>query len=375
MKEKKKNIFERVALSRLQKHEKSKNFEDQDLDDVELLTLKKVHRNTIVWAAIIGACGVLFYYVPVYFSDFIANDMVLKFSIFDKPISLAIPPLVLGFILMFIEIVSLFHLNIRALEKMTVVTNFPNVVDPHYEVHMSALISIGVEKPRKNEFLIGLNPYEGYSKVWIFSLFLFNKMKAAVSNMIFKQLIRKLLGRYAIRIIVDLAGMPIFAFWNAYASHKILKQSKLRMLAPKIINYTTSVLKSKHSEKEEFKAILYDLLQYLAIKKRGYNENHYLLSLSLLSAFEIPTKTEHRLDPLFNDKFTSLDEELRRDISKLLVVGMMLDGGVSKSEKIELIEMHEKGLIDVDIKTVKKMIKMFQNGQGIQCIKTELKLV
>ena len=69
-------------------------------------------------------------------------------------------------------------------------------------------------------------------------LFLFNlfmRLKGFLANQAVRYLVRLLLGRYAVRALLDFAGVPIYMAINAYATHTVLREAKVVLMGPDAI--------------------------------------------------------------------------------------------------------------------------------------------
>jgi len=348
---------------------------DDELSAEEWKSLQRIRVKTLLLSALAGTLGVVCLYLPPhYFPDFFTL-WTFQPVLFGTEIEFPLFATLFGIVLAVVEIYFLVFINIRAVYKMAEVCRFPPISDPDRDLHVKSLVNIGVEKNVKNELNIGLDPHQGYSKYRLLMLFVWNKIKASVSNMLFKMLVRKILGRYALRVVVDLAGIPVMATWNAYAANGVLKQAKVRILAPNVIQLTAIYLYSKYSTDEKFRNILYDILQFLAIKKRSFHENHYLLSVNLLKTFQITTKEKHHLEEeTFLKTLSELPKEMQEDISKLMVAGMILDGHLSGFEKKSLKEMNELNICHKNVEEIKMILKDFVNGKGITALREKLEM-
>jgi hypothetical protein len=348
---------------------------DDELSQQELRSIRKIRNKALGWAALAGACGVAAYYLPTHFWPEAFAIWDVKWSVFGTVLEIPVLATLFGVVLAILEIYLLVFINIRAVHKIAVVCGFPDREDPDFDLHVQSLVNIGIEKNAKNELSIGLNPWQGYTRYQLLLIFVWNKVKATLSNMLFKMIIRKILGRYALRIVVDLAGIPVFASWNAYTSAQVLKQARVRILAPSVIQYTILYLRTKYANNEEFKHLVYDILQFLAIKKRSFHENHYLLSINLLRAFNIDPKSEHPLEGDFYEKLKTFPQEMQEDIAKLLVVGIIIDGSLSPQEKRAIRDMGEHGVMPYDVAKVKHIMQLFSTGSGIDVLKKELHML
>ena len=125
------------------------------------------------------------------------------------------------------------------------------------------------------------------------------RLKATVSGILFKLIVKKALGRYALRAIVDFAGMPIYAFWNAWGARKIMNETRVRVMAPPLIKRCADLLYEEQKENPEFNKVIYDTLQLISESKRDFHYNHFLLGITVLEKFGIVIKEE----PPYNDDF------------------------------------------------------------------------
>lgn len=336
--------------------------------------LKRIKYTTLALSALAGTLGVLLLYLPPYYFPDFFSLWTVHVNLFGLEFDLPLFSTLYGVVLAVAEIFYLVFLNIRGVHKMAIVCNFPPKHDPNYHQHIKSLVNIGVEKNAKNELSIGLNPWQGYSKFRVVMIFVWSRIRATLSNIVFKMLIRRILGRYAVRVVVDIAGIPVMASWNMWAANKVLKQARVRILSPGFIQQTVLYLHHKYKNDEQFKAVLYDVLQFLAVRKRSFHENHYLLSVNLLKAFEVPFKDLHEVDEHFYEKLRQFPEEAQDDLAHLIIIGMIVDGHLSRQEKDALDELSAKGIIEYTTVEVEQIMQQFIQGQGKQVLDKKLKM-
>ena len=375
--EKKGGIFERLATGYFYGESDEAFIENRytnELSAGQNQKLKALKWRTLGFSALSGTLGVLLLYLPPHFfpeSFALWTVHINWFGGFDFPIFAT----VYGVVLAVAEIYFLVWLNIRAVHKMAIICGFPPKEDPNYHLHIQSLINIGVEKNARNELSIGLNPWQGYSRFRIIMIFVWTKIRATLSNMLFKMLLRRILGRYAIRVVVDVAGVPIMAGWNMWAANKVMKQARVRILSPGFIQQSVLYLHKKYHNNEQFKSVLYDILQFLAVRKRSFHENHYLLSINLLKTFNIPFKESHLIEDDFIEKLGRLPEDMHDDVAHLIIIGMIIDGHLSGLEKKALNELAEISIIDYNADQVKQIMKAFLAGNGKRVLDEQLRMV
>jgi hypothetical protein len=225
---------------------------------------------------------------------------------------------------------------------------------------------VGLEKEDKSATSYGLDPLQGASKGTLFLFLLFSRLKATISNFVAKIIFRRILGSYALRTVIDMVGIPVFAFWNAYASYIVIQETKVRIMAPNLIRQLCKNLTDQFKYSPAFTAQLYDTLQFIAISKRRYHHNHFLLAKNLFVAFAIPIKSDHVLDSNYLENLKSLDSEVKNGIIKVLMMGFVIDGNISIKEKAMIDSLHKEGVIPYDVEKVKKWIVSFVKGKGLK---------
>ena len=235
-----------------------------------------------------------------------------------------------------------------------------------FEDNINQLINVGLEKKQTELKTLGINPFQGLTKWQVFTYQLLIRLKAMISGVLFKIFIRRILGRYAVKAVVDFAGVPVYAFWNGYAAHKVLDEAKARILAPALIHRFSIKLKKEYGENENFKTYLFDYLQSISVCKRAYHYNHYLLSHTLMSEF----KVEINQNSLFyEDLFKMLEEsseEQKVAFSKLFAFGMIIDGKLSPRETLKINDLYDRDILPYEFKQLKKWSDDFIEGKGLE---------
>lgn len=377
------NFWQNPTLYYFQKlfHAK-KNEED---DEKELLTeekqkeLKKIKLNLIFWAATYGACGVTFLYLPFYFFPFLFPFYNIKIAGMTIPFSPIFT--VYGLILAVWEIVALTILNLKMVVKVSHISNFPTYQDKDFDQKFQVLYEVSVEKQSKELLDFDINPLEGLSKWQIYFYTIWNKIKATLGNIIIKVILGRIFGRFILRYsilkyFIDFVSLPIFAFWDAYTSYRVFRETKVRVLAPKVVKYFVLTFKRNFYENENFKSVLLDSLRFIAIAKRSFHHNHYLLAQNIVYSFDLvidKNREKLTLSQLLH-KIEDLTLEERLALAKLFVLGMLIDGQLSKRDWYVLQMLDKKdNLIQFDYKTLKKWEHDFIDGKGLtELLKSKL---
>jgi hypothetical protein len=155
--------------------------------------------------------------------------------------------------------------------ELSTILKFKYDKSHNLEIHRDELIKISLENFGSKEKEIGIDPYVELSKTYVYLLLILNRAKAFLSNLIIKIVVRKLVGRYVIRIYTDLLGMPIYFFWNAFACRKVFKRTIFYFYAQNLIDLIIVNMYKKYGKNEDIKSVLYELLATVAVNKREFS--------------------------------------------------------------------------------------------------------
>tara|TARA_B110000285_G_scaffold191467_1_gene219281 strand:- start:73 stop:1188 length:1116 start_codon:yes stop_codon:yes gene_type:complete len=362
---KNKNRLERFVYNKLTSANSYINPERHNILTVEE-HLKQIKRNTFLKASLTGALAIIFLYLPYYIYPEWFPDTQVWVPLMEKYYAVPLLFLIYSLVLVILEVALLTLYNIAAIKNISQTYGYPNPKDKHYESDVNALVAVGLERKQKGQAALGINPFEGLFKFQVLTYTALNLMKAALTNFLFKLIVRRLLGRYALRIFVDLAGVPIYAFWNSWAANRVMNETRVRVMAAPVIKDLTEEIFETQKENQEFQDELYYILDYIAIVKRTFHYNHYLLSLSILEKFSISIDAEHQYDSEFINRIKNGSKLTQSGFSKLLLFGMLIDGKLSKKEEFLIYKMNKHGYFFYNREQSKVWTKDYFMGRGIR---------
>ncbi|MGC4100625.1 LBF_2804 family protein [Ferruginibacter sp.] len=334
------------------------------LTEEEIKIIRNKERIAIWLAAFFGAMGVVLLYVPQYAFPHLFPDTAI--SLFGKTFKVPIIMLVYSVVLVIIEIMLLTFLNIWCTHEIAVATGFLNYQSKKEKEKRNLLINIGLEKKNKAVLKYGIDPLQGINKKALMAWNFFFILKATLSNMLFKILIQRLLGRYAVKALQDFAGIPIFAAWNAYGTKVILKEARVIIMGQNLIEVVCQRIRKDQEPTEAFKQLLYDTLQYIAISKRDFHQNHFILTKNLFEIYNVQPKDNHWLEEGYYEKLRAAGKEEKEVCQLLIVIGFLLDGRLSVRERLQVHELRKEGLLDISTDEITAYQRDFLNGRGIE---------
>lgn len=330
------------------------------MNNRESHVIAKIRWQTLAMAGSFGILGVLLLYVPQYLWPAFFEPTSL--TLFDTTYELPLITLLYGVLLVYLEIYALLYINLRAVRYVMAVCQFPRQHDAQYERHLHALADAAQEKENQGILRFGINPYLGLPQWGLTAFFIVNKLKAALSNVILKFLIKRLLGRFVLRQVTDLAGMPVYAFWNIWASNQVIHEAKIRVMAPLTIREFVDSLHEEWKHNQAFCELIPEALQYVAILKRQYNYAHLLLTETLMDRFGLQV-----IQPTGNflDRLAEAPPEVRRPLERLIIFGVLIDGGLSWFERRRLRQFQQRGWLSYSIEDIEEIGREYYRGRGL----------
>jgi hypothetical protein len=335
------------------------------LNPTELKAINRLEWKALTASGLIGTVAVLLLYLPQY-----AFPKLFPSHEFDLPIvgktALPLVATVYGVLLVFIEIWALTLVHLYCIHHMAVATGYINETTKFLEGKQKKIMDVSTEEKDKTLQNYGIDPYQGLktTHIWLFNLLI--ALKATLSNMLVKILIRRFLGRYAVREVLDLIGIPIFAFWNMMATRTVLREARVMIMGQNLIdsfipNFKETALKIK--DLPETKSLIYDTLQFIAVSKRDYHANHAYLTAKILPVFEIPIETQHPVTPDYPQRLRKADPDIKLFCQLLIIMGLLLDGQVSLRERQKV---KKEGILDLNVSELVRLKNDFLEGRGLK---------
>lgn len=370
-KKKKKGFWAKLAEKHISKYHRIQDGNDLFLlSEVEIQTLKDIRKRTFIRAGIAGALGVLVLYLPYHYWGE-ALFPIRPIPIPENPIyngifDLEVEFMVFSVVLVMIEIWYLTYINIKAVSAIAHVCGHPNPTDENYKHNLNALVAVGLERKQKQLEGIGINPYEGLSKTGVIIFQFLLRLKATASNMVFRIVVKKALGRYALRLVLDLVGIPVYAFWNIWGSRRVINEARIRVMAPPLIKRCAGLLLEDQKDNPEFKEHVYDTLQLISESKRSFHYNHFLLSITLLEEFGVEFEEEPQYNKKFLEQIPTLSDLTRKGVQQIFIFGIMIDGRISRKERRAISFLIGKDVLPYKEADILRWAEDYFNGRGIE---------
>jgi hypothetical protein len=333
------------------------------LNESEIRAVQKRERIAIWLSAFIGAMGVILLYVPYYLVPHWFPQTTV--NLLGKTFSIPMVFLIYSVVLVVIELGLLAFLNIWCAHEIAVATGFLNYENKRHGDKKNLLMDVSMEKKNKSILKYGIDPLLGLNRHVIILWNLLFIFKATLTNFLFRFFIQRLVGRYVVRAIQDFAGIPIFAFWNAYGTRIILREARVIIMGQNLIEVYVNHLRRQPMPGNVEKSLISDTMQFIAVNKRDFHQNHFLLTHNLFELLGIEERKGGWNEENYLDRLKTADHQTREQCVFLIILGLVLDGSISAREKNRIRELHQLGILPYDGEQMQKITREFIQGRGI----------
>jgi hypothetical protein len=348
-------------LERLPVHPLAARADARRLDATATRRIQRVERVLMGVAALLAAIGFLGYYLPVYWAPQLFPSAIVTMPVIGT-VQVPWAELLWTVVLTTIEIFLLTLLNVVGVHEIAVATGF--LTPESRRDRTGAVLAIGLQEKTTDVLRYGIDPFEGL-RPWM--LFVFNAMmrlKGWLANKAIRYLVRLLLGRYAVRALLDFAGVPVYMAINAYATYAVLREAKVVLMGPDAIRHLVQRVAAQTPAAAE-RALLYDTLQYIAVSKRDFHRNHYLLTKELLEAWRVPAEPRHPLPEDYLERLAAGPPPVRAVCRAIILSGFVLDGQLSWRERRRLSALNRLGVVHDGPADVRRQLRRFLQGGGL----------
>jgi hypothetical protein len=336
------------------------------LNPAEVRFIRRRHRQALAMSAALSVAGFLAYFLPVYGLPQLFPSAPLTLPIVG-PILLPWAELLWGILLMVVEIYLLVLLNLWGVHEIAVATG---LMGPHNKHLLAAeIIGIGLEDEHRGLLRYGIDPFLGLNRGLLFVFNLVLRLKGYLGSKLLRYLVQRLLGRLAVREVLDFIGMPIYMAINAYSTHVVLREARVIIMGQRLLEHLARRLPTALPggfPGPDARDMLYATCQYIAVSKRDFHQNHYLLTRTLVERYAIPVAAAPSLPADYLGRLRNADPELRRVCVLLLVLGFILDGQVSWRERRRITLLRDAGILEYTVEEVRTFARAFLSGEGIE---------
>ncbi len=202
--------------------------------DERIRMLKRVEFYSVVEAGALGLLsGLMLLFVTIWIDSY--RGMIFDNAFWDGVAVLAII-IVLGILITMVELAVMYVLSLRNARIIASLNEQSTSSEDIDEQVMVALVNAGLQTPNNTGKFFRINPRKHISRWQIALAAIFLKTKVsgsrAIIKMMWKRFAIRVLGRTVSRGALELASLPVFAFWNMMVMRSTIRELRLRSEMP-----------------------------------------------------------------------------------------------------------------------------------------------
>ncbi|MCU0656299.1 MAG: hypothetical protein MUF64_13925 [Polyangiaceae bacterium] len=311
------------------------------LDPGELRALRRVTQGAVARAALAGALSAL----ASALAEVLANERFGP-SPATQDGQLRWWALVLGVTVVasIVEIAFLYLDSLRAVHQLTVVAGLELFEDPSREqaAVAQALARAALELPNPPRGLYGIDARREAPRLELFLASLAYKLKTSVSNFLFKALVRRALGRTALRgylnALLPFVAVPVTALWNGLVAWLVLREARLRAVGPSAARQLVRLCLPEAPRSEAFAEAAMQAVACSIVKTADLHPNLAALLSEVTACIGEPQVVSLGDSARFLECLATLSPAEARATLRLLCVAVIIDGKLHRSERALLVQ-------------------------------------
>jgi hypothetical protein len=365
-------LLERLGVAYLERLSHGVQVLDEDgvhlLNDRELAALRATSRGAVVRAVIAGGLSSLASALAE-----VAADRYIGVSQTTMDQQLRWWGIVLGVtaVASVLEIAYLYRDSLRAVHRLTVEAGldlFGNERDERLAV-TQALARAALELPNPPRGLYGLDATREATRFELLVAPLVYKLKTSASNFLFKALLRRALGRTALRgylqTLLPFAAIPVTALWNGVVAWLVVREARLRVLGPSAARQLAGLALGDAPLSPAARSAALHAIAGAVVKSVDLHPNLTALLTEVVARVGEPPEGPLGDMERFLEELGALDENEARAVLRLLCVAAVIDGKLHRSERKLLDRAFERRGLRVDPGAVERLRRLMLRGKPI----------
>lgn len=226
-----------------------------------------------------------------------------------------------------------------------------------------ALARAALELPSPPHNWLGVDPHRDVAKWQLLVFSLIYKGKVALTNLLVKASLRRILGPMATRTLLLWVSVPITGIWNAVVAHQLLWQARLRVMGPSaavdLMRWITSAAPDGRVSELALRAI-----GGAIVSNREAHPN--VLVLARLLTEEHPGAQYDLGDRAqFLQLLAEAAPEVQLQALRATIATAILDGRITNREWKWLTEVFASAGQPLPAESIRQLRKRFVLGQGV----------
>lgn len=269
-----------------------------------------------------------------------------------------------------IEILFLYWDGLRAVHALSRAAGldlFPTEDDD--AALAGAMARAALELPNPTGRRHGVDPWREASRLRLVLASFVYKLKVSVTNFAVKALVRRMLGRAAVRTWLPFVAVPGTALWNAVVCWLIMREARIRAMGPSAAHEMIGAVFASASPNdldEETRRMAVRAVACSIVRTEDMHPNLAAVLREVIArAPLLDDASELDATDVFLARLAALDGGRRRFVLRVLAVASVIDGRLTRAEKALLVDARRTCGLDEDLSAVEGLRKAFLQGNAV----------
>lgn len=329
--------------------------EQRVLTEDEQTKLKNIARWTVFRAGMAGALSAIVAALAAMYAESHFADSKINYWLVFGGVSGLSAAFEVGF---------LYYDALRAVHRISSVCDVELFPEDEERSRMAGvMVRAAMELPNPPDRDPYVNPFRQASKLRVLTGVMFYKGKILVTNALAKVLVRKIFIRGAARAWLEFVAVPVTAAWNAVVCYWVLRQARIRAIGPSALQQVLPGLLDQVDGKVAEAA--QRAVGCCVLASRDLHPNHVrmLEMMREQSGIEVSKMADDHEEFLRN--LSDINEHDRAVVLDLYVLAIVVDGKISKGEKLLLAEALKIHGVEPVEGRLKQVRNSFRRGHGV----------
>lgn len=339
------------------------------LDPEERAALKQVETRAVLRAALAGALSAS----AAALADYLAAPLLgpdPDVATWDQKLRFfaIVGPVIVGAALS--ELSFLYWDALRSVDRLAKIAGLdlsPGSTDARRAEVAAALVRAALELPNPPRLVTGIDPRRESSKITLLLSGVLYKAKVSLTNFLLKALVRRLLGRSAVRAVLVLVAVPVSAAWDAIVCWSAIREARVRVLGPSAARelLTTIFTAGPPDLTPAACALSVRAVASAIVRSRDLHPNLVTLLRDVRERVGDPSEDALDDSRQFLSRLPSLAVEERRLVLRILAVAVIIDGKLARNERRLVREAQRACSLPEDDGALRRLRSAFLAGDAI----------
>jgi hypothetical protein len=234
------------------------------------------------------------------------------------------------------------------------------------EAVAGGLARAALELPNPPEPLFGVDPRRESSKLRLVISSFAYKAKIGVTNFVLKALVRRVLGRVAVRAWLEFLAIPVTGLWNALVAAQVMKEARIRAMGPSAaIELVRVIFEGAPDLSQKGKEQVFRAVASAIVRTRDLHPNLARLLAEVRTRLGAPVSDAPDDTLRFLENLKALGPDEQRVVLRTLAVAAIIDGRLNEAERRLLAAALRACGRPEDLSPVLALRKQFVEGDPI----------